>query len=147
MFTFRRTAIAAILLMIAGTGAYGIAQQLQGSAAKQEPGAEVESDWKSLDDFKASLPKLLSSPQERFNISALADRLSSYRVAGHEVCAQDEITAAQYIELVAILDKISWVSPDAEAQLNSILEQDKPITDCLFRVLYAATVTATPPLK
>lgn len=147
MLTFRRAAIAATLLMIAGAAVYGAAQQLQASSAKQEPGSGVESEWKSLDAFKASLPKLLANPQDRFNIIALADRLSSYRVAGYEVCAQDEITASQYIDLVAILDKISLVSPDAEAQLNSILEQDKPITDCVFRVLDAATVTATQPLK
>lgn len=133
--------------MITGAGAYGVAQRLQGVEAKQLPGSGVEKEWKTLDAFKASLPKLLANPEEHFNISALADRLSSYRVSGYEVCAQDEITAAQYIELVAILDRISLVSPDAEAQLNSILEQDKPITDCLFRVLDAATVTATQPLK
>lgn len=98
--------------------------------------------WEGLDRFNASLPGMLTasnSDASKFGISALAVALGDVRIKGMAVCAQDEVTASQYIQLATISEALSHGYPNVSGQLNQLLTRDSGITDCEFRVLESAT--------
>lgn len=98
----------------------------------------------AVDSFRLGLSAMILDRPEAFRIQELAVTLSQFRVGGYPVCAEDEISAAQYIELVEIDEKLSDYAPTVASQLHSILESSQPISDCQFRVLEAAISKAHP---
>nr|WP_192963205.1 hypothetical protein [Pseudomonas fluorescens] len=99
--------------------------------------------WSKLDDFKKGLPALLSASQanpEKFVITDLARQLAGIRVGEFPVCADEEISADQYIQLSEITKKLDGHS-NATSQINKLLDTPAGITDCQFRILDGATVS------
>lgn len=97
--------------------------------------------WRTVDDFRQGLPKLLASSDQTpgtFDIQSLARQLYSVRVDGLPVCSPDEVSAQQYIYLSDIAQKLERFR-NAAGQLDSLLEKPDGITDCQFRVLDGAT--------
>lgn len=99
--------------------------------------------WAKVDDFKKGLPALLSDSQanpQNFVITDLARQLSSIRVGGFPVCADEEISSDQYIQLSEIAKKLDRYSI-ATSQMNKLLDTPAGITDCQFRILDGATAS------
>lgn len=97
-------------------------------------------NWSQVDEFKKELPSKLQSTEglkTNFDIAALAQQLSALRVNGMPVCAADEISAEQYIELSVVAEKVT-AYPDVTLQLNALLDTENGLSDCQFRVLEAA---------
>lgn len=118
-----------------------IAIGLAVAAVAYIPLATEESKWAELDSFKTELPALLGGSDNDprvFNIKTLAEKLGAVRVDGMAVCAPEEISAEQYIELAEVVQRIE-AHNSVMAQLNDLLDSDKGISDCQFRVLVAAT--------
>lgn len=99
--------------------------------------------WAKVDDFKKGLPALLHDSQSslpNFVITDLARQLSSIRVGGFPVCADEEISADQYIQLSEIAKKLDRYS-NVTSQMNKLLDTPAGITDCQFRILDGATAS------
>ncbi|MFL1449306.1 hypothetical protein ACI77O_12995 [Pseudomonas tritici] len=103
-------------------------------------GTEKEDKWADLDNFKAELPAKLQASMSTpgsFNLQKLGDELAQFRIDEMPVCATDEISADQYIELSDVSNGLDS-NPGVTMQLKKILETDKGISDCQFRVLAVA---------
>ncbi|MPQ69248.1 hypothetical protein [Pseudomonas sp. MWU12-2323] len=137
------TKTARLTLIIAG---FVIAICLASAAVISASSQKIDK-WAGLDEFKASLQAKLASSAgnaDQFNIASLAGKLAAFRIDGMAVCAPDEISAEQYIQLAAINEKLTANYKGVAAQLNDLLAKDTGITDCQFRVLDTAT---TPPTR
>jgi len=96
--------------------------------------------WAEVDNFKAGLPAKLESSQGRsslFNIVELSRLLSRYRIDGMPICAMEEVSAQQYVELSVLANKLAKYPP-LTMQLNALLESEEGLSDCQFRILQAA---------
>lgn len=101
-----------------------------------------EDRWARVDDFKRSLPgKLRSANGEApgFDLKGLAGELARFRVEGMPVCAEEEVTADQYIELSTIAANLSNFRA-LTLQLNAILESPTGMSDCQFRILQSSSL-------
>lgn len=95
----------------------------------------------SAESFKQSLPGLLAKSvrdPKAFVIRNLAQRLGTLTDSGHTVCAHEEITAAQYVDLSDVSRKLRGYST-VTRELADLLSTDRGVTDCEFRVLDSAT--------
>lgn len=101
--------------------------------------------WREVEDFKKGLPVLLSkstTDPASFNIATLAQQLSEVRVGGYAVCANEEVSAEQYIQLSEVANKLVGFK-SVTAQMNELLDTATGITDCQFRILDGATAKST----
>lgn len=125
-----------VALLVAGGAMYWADTE----PAQAQSAAPKHSDMQELDAFRASLGPILMHSPAAFNLADLAARLGAIRAGGYAVCAPDEITAAQYLDLAEIADVLMSAAPSVAAQLNAILDGDQLLTDCHFRVLEVATM-------
>ena len=103
--------------------------------------SRVNNKWSEIDAFKTKL--LVNYGDEgvdsnTFNISRLAEELGKLRIDGMAVCASDEISADQYIQLASISNALSK-HPHVKVQLKVLLSGDRGLSDCQYRVLDFAT--------
>ncbi|PBV09003.1 hypothetical protein CJU35_03885 [Pseudomonas aeruginosa] len=97
--------------------------------------------WAVVEKFKAGLPALLQESRKdasRFNVVSLGNQFGQITVEGLHVCAHEEIGADQYIKLSEITKAVSD-NPGVSRQLRELLDSDRSVSDCQFRVLQAAT--------
>lgn len=97
--------------------------------------------WTEVDEFKAGLPALLQESKgdaAKFNLPRLGHQLGKMTVEGLHVCANEEIGADQYIKLSEITRALSGY-PGVSRQLRELLDGERSVSDCQFRVLEAAT--------
>ena len=97
--------------------------------------------WTEVDEFKAELPTLLQESKEdaaKFNLLSLGHQLGKITVEGLHVCSNEEIGAEQYIKPSEITKAVSGY-PGVSRQLRELLDSERSVSDCQFRVLEAAT--------
>lgn len=102
---------------------------------------KTDDKWSELDAFKSKVRDNLAMSkveQKGFNIALLAEELAGLRIDDMAVCASDEISADQYIQLASIADALSQ-NAQVTVQLNGLLKGKKGLSDCQFRVLDFAT--------
>lgn len=102
--------------------------------------APIQDKWGQVDTFKAGLSDTFKASDGRapgFDVVRLGKELSAFRVDGMPVCADEEITADQYIELSDLASKLAEYT-GFTPQLNSILDSPAGLTDCQFRVIQSA---------
>lgn len=100
----------------------------------------LEDKWSQVDDFKTALStafKASGGSAPGFDVIRMGKELSAFRVDGMPVCANEEITADQYIELSELASKLAKY-PGFTPQLNAILDSPTGLTDCQFRVIQSA---------
>jgi hypothetical protein len=97
--------------------------------------------WSEVNEFKAQLPALLQGSKNdagKFNLASLGEQLGQMTIDGLNVCAHEEIGAEQYIKLSAIVKAVSEY-PGVTLQVRELLDSERPVSDCQFRILEAAT--------
>lgn len=104
------------------------------------PVTASKSSWAEVDALNSEIMTLAKSSPAHMDLQSLAQRLGELRVDGFAVCAADEITASQYLELAMMVDAMSEQAPEIERMMDNILAQDQGITDCQMRVIATASM-------
>lgn len=123
-------------LIVAGLAAVATITSVFAFSSK----APSEDKWSQVDTFKAGLNtafKASGGAAPGFDVVRMGRELSAFRVDGMPVCAQEEITADQYIELSDLATRLAGY-PGFTPQLNSVLDTPNGLTDCQFRVIQSA---------
>ncbi|MHC5195184.1 hypothetical protein [Pseudomonas laurylsulfatiphila] len=127
----KKVAIGAFALAVVASLAFAATAKL----STQEAGA-LPVVIEDADAVKHSIAEQFSAAPGEFVLSAASHRLALARLDGFAVCTQvDEATAAQYVEVAAMIDKATIHGPEFMKIVDHVMDSDAGMNDCDYRVI------------
>lgn len=128
---FKKIALGAFILVVAAGLAFAASGKL--SSQGSDPQAIVVED---ADTVKRSIVEMFSTSPGTFVLQTASRRLADARLDGFAVCTRiDEATAAQYIEVAAMIDKAVIHGPEFMKIVDHVMDSDAGMNDCDYRVI------------
>lgn len=97
-----------------------------------------------VDTVKRAITQQFETSPASFTQAAAARRLANSRLDGFAVCTQkDEATAAQYVEVAAMIDKAKKHAAEFMKIVDGVMDSEAGMSDCDYRVISLISRVAT----
>lgn len=131
-------AVCALLFSLSGM-VYLLRTPIPDAQASVAVAAQVE----DADSVRSAITAMFATAPSTFNLPAASSRLARSRLEGYAVCTPStEATAAQYIEVAELLDKVSKHAGDFQRVVDGVMGSTTGMSDCDFRVINAIAKAA-----